>query len=171
MKSVLLSTGAALFIGLATITSATSAEKSGGGGGGGAGFSRGGGGGGGGPFPGGGGGGGASFSRSAGSTGGSAGGFSMSHEGPSSAAVRGGNAGAFNGGNSMSFRGDARMGRMDHDRGHDHDRDGRFRGPRFAFGFNPGYDYYANDYDDGCYRLREERTRYGWRWRRIWVCD
>jgi hypothetical protein len=86
-----------------------------------------------------------------------------------SAAVRGGNAGTFNGGNNMSFRGDTRMGRMDHDRDHDR-RFRRFRGPAFAFGY-PGYDYYAYDYDDSCYQLREVPTRHGWRWLRVWVCE
>jgi hypothetical protein len=85
------------------------------------------------------------------------------------------NGGAFNGGN-MSARGDSRMGGMgrDHDRGHE--RDGRGRG--FAFGFYPGYDYgyydngyYDNGYDDGCYQARQVPTRYGLRWRRVWVCD
>jgi hypothetical protein len=86
-----------------------------------------------------------------------------------SAAVRGGNAGTFNGGNNMSFRGDTRMGRMDHGRDHDR-RFRRFRGPAFAFGY-PGSDYYAYDYDDSCYQLREVPTRRGWRWLRVWVCD
>jgi hypothetical protein len=66
----------------------------------------------------------------------------------------------------MSF---SHMGRMDHD--HHHDHDGRFRGPGFAFGFYPGYDYYAYDDDAGCYQLRHVPTRYGWRWLRVWVCD
>jgi hypothetical protein len=94
-------------------------------------------------------------------------------------AFNGGNRAAFNGGDNMSFRENSRMGRMDH--GHEHgrehgrDHDGRFRGPNFAFGFGyPDYygsDYYYNNYDDGCYELREVPTRYGWRWRRVWVCD
>jgi hypothetical protein len=83
-------------------------------------------------------------------------------------ALRSGGAGTFNGGNNMTY---SRMGRMDHD--HDHDRDGRFRGRHFAFGF--GFPDYYNYYDDddylACYRWTEVHTRYGWRWRRIWVCD
>jgi hypothetical protein len=78
------------------------------------------------------------------------------------------------GGNSnmtgtMAGRGDARMGRMDRGRGHD----GRFRGPNFAFGVYPGYDYnsYDYDYDPGCYQPRQVYTRYGWRWRQVWVCN
>jgi hypothetical protein len=114
----------------------------------------------------------------AGGGGGGGGGFSPAARGGNPGAFNGGNAGAFNGGrafnggNNMSFRGESRMGRMDHDRDHD----GRFRGfrgfrgPSFAFGY-PGYDYYASDYDDGCYQLREVPTRYGWRWLRVWVCD
>lgn len=100
----------------------------------------------------------------------------MTSGGNFSAAPRG-NAGNFNGGNgSISFRGNSRtgrmdMGRMDHDRGHDHDHDGQFRGPGFAFGFYPGYDYDAYDYDNSCYRMRQVHTRYGWRWLRVWVCD
>jgi hypothetical protein len=168
MNGVLISTGTALFIGLATITSAVSAEKGGGGGGGG-GFSHGGGGGGGAGFSHGGGGSGGGVAGSM-ARGGS---FSASGGGFSAAARGGsvnGNAGNFNGGNTMSFRGDSRMGRMeqDHDRGRDH---GRFRGPGFAFGYYPGYDYNTYDYNDGCYQLREVPTRYGWRWRRVWVCD
>jgi hypothetical protein len=82
-------------------------------------------------------------------------------------ALRSGSAGTFNGGNNMTY---SRMGRMDRD----HDRDGRFRGRHFALGF--GFpDYYNNYYDDddylACYRWTEVHTRYGWRWRRIWVCD
>jgi len=50
---------------------------------------------------------------------------------------------------------------------HDH----RFRGPRFAFGFYPGYDYTTYNYDDGCYQWQEVPTRRGWRWLRVWVCD
>jgi hypothetical protein len=122
----------------------------------------------------GGGGGGAAFSRGGGGgSGGAPGGFSVSHAAPSGST--GGNFGAATvGGNSnmtgtMAGRGDARMGRMDHDRGHD----GRFRGPNFAFGVYPGYDYnsYDYDYDPGCYQPRQVHTRYGWRWRQVWVCN
>jgi hypothetical protein len=65
----------------------------------------------------------------------------------------------------------SRMGGMD--RGRDHDHDGRFRGPNFAFGFYPGYDYnsYDYDYDPGCYQPRQVHTRYGWRWLQVWVCN
>jgi hypothetical protein len=87
------------------------------------------------------------------------------------------NAGTFSGGNNMSgpvSRGEMHMGGMDHDHGR-HDHDGRFRGPNFAFGFYPGYDYgynsYYDDYDPGCYQLRQVHTRYGWRLRQVWVCD
>jgi hypothetical protein len=56
------------------------------------------------------------------------------------------------------------------DRDRDHDRGFR----TFAFGF-PGYyndyDYDYGYYDNGCYQLRQVRTAYGWRWRRVWVCD
>jgi hypothetical protein len=69
----------------------------------------------------------------------------------------------------------SRMGRMDmdHDRG-GRDHDGRFRGRNFAFGFLPGYDYgydYDDGYDPGCYQLQQVHTRYGWHWRRVWVCS
>jgi hypothetical protein len=165
MKSALLSTGAALLIGLATVTSAMAQRHEGGGGGGGGAISRGGGGpvGGAGPSSGGGG--------------------AMLRGGPSGPSgpafsTRGGNPGTFNSGNAGAFNGgNARMGRMDrdhdHDRGRDHDRDrdGRFFGPGFAFGYNPGYDYYANDYDDSCYQWQQVHTRYGWRWARLWVCE
>ena len=45
----------------------------------------------------------------------------------------------------------------------------------FGFGY-PDYspDYYANydyGYDPSCYQVQQVRTRYGWRWRRVWVCD
>ena len=41
----------------------------------------------------------------------------------------------------------------------------------FAFGFgSPGYDYDYYYYDDSCYQLGRVPTRYGWRWRRVWVC-
>jgi hypothetical protein len=111
----------------------------------------------------GGGGGGGGFSAAA-PRGGNAGAFNGGR------ALNGGNVGAsFNGGNNMSFRGDSRMGRMDHGRDHD-GRFRRFRGSSFAFGY-PGYDYYAYDYDDSCYQLREVPTRHGWRWLRVWVCD
>ena len=149
MKRVLLLAGTALLIGF----SPAMAAKVGGGGGGG-------------------GGGGASFSHSSGGGGGLSG-SAMSHAAPSGG-VSGNfsarsNAGTFSG-NNMS--GPAHMGGMDHDRGHGHDHDGRFRG-NFAFGFYPGYDYnaYDYDYDPGCYQLRQVHTRYGWRWRQIWVCD
>ncbi len=68
----------------------------------------------------------------------------------------------------MGTRGNFRMGGMDHDHG-DRDHDGR----GFAFGFYPGYDYgyYDYGYDDGCYQARRVLTRYGWRWRRVWVCN
>jgi hypothetical protein len=100
-----------------------------------------------------------------------------------------GNAGGFAGppgGNRMSAQGfGGRMDRdhMDHDhmdRGRgDHDRGDRDHGRgRFAFGFGyPDYssDYYYSDsdygYDPSCYQDQQVRTRYGWRWRRIWVCD
>jgi hypothetical protein len=86
-----------------------------------------------------------------------------------SAAARGGNPGAVNGGNNMSFRGASRMDRMHHGRDHD---GRRFRGPGFAFGVGyPGYNYYAYDYDESCYQLRNVPTRHGWRWLRVWVCD
>jgi hypothetical protein len=63
------------------------------------------------------------------------------------------------------------MRRMEHEHGRDHDHDGRFRGPRFAFGFYPGYDYNTYSYDDGCYQWQEVPTRRGWRWLQVWVCD
>ena len=165
MNRVILSAGAALLIGFATITSPAMAEKGGGGG-------RGGGGGGGGGASishsgGGGGGGGAGISHSAG--GGGSGGSVMSHAAPSGG-VGGnfsarGNAGTFSGNNSM------RMGGMDHGRGRDHD--GRFRGPNFALGFYPGYDYnsYDYEYDPDCYQVRKVHTRYGWRLQQVWVCN
>jgi hypothetical protein len=179
MKSVLLATGAALLIGLATATSGAIAQKAGlgggggGGGGGGAAISHGGGGGGG-PMQGGGGGGGGVAMSRGGPSGPSGGSFAPAIRGGN---FNGGNAGTFNGGNAMSFRGDSRMGRMehdhDHDRDHDHDHDRRFRSPGFAFGYYPGYDYYNyNTYDDeSCYQWQHVPTRRGWRWLRIWVCD
>lgn len=155
MKSILSSTGAALLIGLATVTSAVSAEK------GGVGVSHGAGGG-------------AAMSRSAGGGGGGAMPHGAMGAGNSAGAARGGNASAFNGGNNMSPRGDSRMGRMDQDRGHergrDHDRG--FRGPGFAFGYYPDYGYDDDySYDAGCYQPRQVHTRHGWRWRRVWVCN
>jgi hypothetical protein len=148
MKRALLSTGAALIIGLATVTLAMAAERGGGGGGGGGAISRGGGGsiGGGGP------------ALRGGPSGSSGPAFS----------ARGGNPGTFNGGNAGTFNGgNTRFGRVDRD----HDRDRRFFGPGFAFGYFPGYDYYAYDYDDSCYQLERVHTPYGWRWHRVWVCD
>jgi hypothetical protein len=147
MKRILLSTGAALLIGLATVTSAVSAGKLGGDSAGS--MSRG-------PSPMAGGG-----NSGAGVQSGNAGMRS------GNAGVRSGNAGAFSGGNNMSFRGDSRMGRMGHDR--DHERFNRFRGPRFAFGFSDSYTDYS--YNDGCYQWREVPTRRGWRWLRVWVCN
>ncbi len=70
----------------------------------------------------------------------------------------------------MSSRGDSfRMGGMDHDHDRGRDRDGR----GFGFGIYPGYDYgyYDYGYNDGCYQVRRVLTRYGWRLRRVWVCD
>lgn len=44
----------------------------------------------------------------------------------------------------------------------------------FAIGFGVPYlydDYYYSNYPyDDCYRLRRVHTRYGWRWRQIYVC-
>jgi hypothetical protein len=55
-------------------------------------------------------------------------------------------------------------------------RGGGFRGRRFGF-FGPyvygDYPYfYGGDYEDGCYLVtRRILTRYGWRRRRVEVCD
>lgn len=51
------------------------------------------------------------------------------------------------------------------------------RGRNFAFaavpfGFYDGYyNDYAYDYDYDCYRTRRVHTPWGWRWRRVYVCD
>ena len=74
-------------------------------------------------------------------------------------------------GGTATFGGESRMGRFDRDHDHDRDRHRRFRDRDFAFGVYPGYDYYASDYDDGCYRWEQVPTRSGWRWLRVWVCD
>lgn len=58
-----------------------------------------------------------------------------------------------------------------------HDFDHRFRrhhhGRNFAFAAFPFgfYNDYAYDYDYDCYRLRRVHTHWGWRLRRVYVCD
>jgi hypothetical protein len=108
--------------------------------------------------------------------------MSRGSAGPSgnfSARAPAGNAPGFsasNGGGRMSAEGFDRGGRgfdrdrMGRDRGdRDHDR-GRFRS--FAFGFPGYYSDYDYDYNDySCFQVRQVPTRYGWRWRRVWVCD
>jgi hypothetical protein len=55
-----------------------------------------------------------------------------------------------------------------------HDKHGH-RHHRRAFAFVPfgfyGGDYDAYTYDDDCYQVRRVRTPYGWRLRRVYVCD
>jgi hypothetical protein len=41
-----------------------------------------------------------------------------------------------------------------------------------GYGYGPGYDSYAYDDDGGCYLVRRRvMTPYGWRFRRVQVCD
>jgi hypothetical protein len=84
-----------------------------------------------------------------------------------------GNAGTFAGGTAARQGTFGREGPFDRGRefGRDRDRFDRDRGFRtFAFGF-PDYSYDYGYYDDGCYQLRRVPTPFGWRWRRVWVCD
>jgi hypothetical protein len=166
MKHVLVTTGAALLIGFASVTSAMSAGK---GDSGGRGSSGGNGGGSAMAHSGGGNGGGSAMAHSSG------GGGAISRSGGGGTGVstpRAASGSTFTGGNNMSGQGNMRTGRMDGDRG------GRPRGSNFAFGFYPGYDSGYNDYsysdygyDPGCYQMRRLHTRSGWRWQQVWVCN
>lgn len=53
--------------------------------------------------------------------------------------------------------------------GHRHHHRRHFVGGPF-FGFYGGY-YNDYAYYDDCYQVRRVRTPYGWRWRRVYVCD
>jgi hypothetical protein len=42
----------------------------------------------------------------------------------------------------------------------------------YGYGYGPGYDSYAYDDDGGCYLVRQRvMTPYGWRFRRVQVCN
>jgi hypothetical protein len=73
---------------------------------------------------------------------------------------------SFSGGNFNRHHGDFR---------HHHHHRGNFAFAAVPFGFYDDgyYNDYAYDYDDydGCYQLRRVHTRYGWRLRRIDVCN
>ena len=57
-----------------------------------------------------------------------------------------------------------------HNRRHRHDRDFAFG--VFPFGYDDGYySDYAYAYGDDCYQIRRVRMPYGWRLRRIDVCN
>jgi hypothetical protein len=147
MKHVLLSTGVAMIVALAAISTGLGAEKGGGGRGGG---------------------GGAVSSGAPSLGGGGGGGQGAFAAGNAGSAFRGNAAQApFVGGGSVGRSPETfRMGRMDRDFDRDFDRHHhRFREDRFAF-YGPDYDY--SDY--GCYERRWVHTSYGWRWLRVRVC-
>jgi hypothetical protein len=74
--------------------------------------------------------------------------------------------------NVRSFNG-RQFSHRDFDHGFRHHHHGRnFAFAAFPFGFYDGfYNDYAYDYDYDCYRLRRVHTPWGWRLRRVYVCD
>jgi len=75
-------------------------------------------------------------------------------------------------GNNFATRNNAvvnnRAGFNNHVRFADHDR---FRHRHRFFRNRFGFSSFAFAGDDGCYAPRRVWTPWGWRWRRIWVCD
>ena len=70
----------------------------------------------------------------------------------------------------------ARGGGGGHGRGGFHGGGGGFRGRGFGFSGPYAYGdypyYYGDDYEGGCYLIaRRVLTRYGWRSRRVEICD